>query len=312
MNGAGKVAVAVGILAFALSSAPAHAAKITFMYTAVSQFIGMFVAKDQGMLDKRGLDVDMSLTTNGSVISAALVADSAQIGGPTPTVLLQANEQGLDLVVVAGTEVYPSVARSGIVAGAQSGIKLPKDLVGKKIGVPGLGGIIDVLSRKWVQVRGVDYHQIQWVEVGFPQQADALKGGLADAVASVDPFYSRVVGDKTGYDIGTYSEVIPDGTSPVNFVSTRAWADKNHESIVALRAALDEAVAYIKDPANDASVRASLAKFTKLPPAVAATMAIPKNFQVHIQPSALRFWIEVSREQGLIKNNPDPASLIAP
>ena len=65
---------------------------------------------------KHGLDIDMTLTTNGSLISAALVADSAQLGGPTPTILLQANEQGLDLVVVAGTNVYPLASPSGVVA----------------------------------------------------------------------------------------------------------------------------------------------------------------------------------------------------
>jgi hypothetical protein len=30
------------------------------------------------------------------------------------------------------------------------------------------------------------------------------------------------------------------------------------------------------------------------------------------RPQSLTFWIKASREQGLIKGNPDPASLIAP
>jgi hypothetical protein len=33
---------------------------------------------------------------------------------------------------------------------------------------------------------------------------------------------------------------------------------------------------------------------------------------VHITPDALAFWVQVSREQGLIKGNPDPKSLIYP
>ena len=56
-------------------------------------------------------------------------------------------------------------------------------------------------------------------------------------------------------------------------MSTRAWATKNHAAIEALRAALEEGVA---------------------------------------RPESLRFWIEVSREQRLVKGEPDPASLIAP
>ncbi|HXE28602.1 MAG TPA: ABC transporter substrate-binding protein [Stellaceae bacterium] len=292
---------------------PAQAAtKINFMYTAVTSWAELYVAKDQGILAKHGLDIDMTLTTNGSLISAALVAGTAQLGGPTPTILLQANEQGLDLVVVAGTNVYPLAAPSGVIAAADSNLHGPKDLEGKRVGVPGLGGIIDVLTRKWVQSNGLDYHKVNWVEIGFPQMADALKGHLVDAVASVDPFYTRVLAEKIGYDIGSYGSVIPAGTSPVNFVATRAWAQKNVDTIKALQAALEEAGVYIKDPANDKSVRASIATYTKLPPPVAAVVDVPKDFSVHITPDALAFWVQVSREQGLIKGNPDPKSLIYP
>jgi NitT/TauT family transport system substrate-binding protein len=124
------------------------------VHRAVTQFVGLYVAKDQGMLAEHGLDIDLTLTTNGSLISAALVADSAQLGGPTPTVLLQKNGQGLDLVVVAGTIVYPISSPSGVIAAADSSLHGPKDLQGKRVGVPGLGGIIDVLTRKWVQSNG--------------------------------------------------------------------------------------------------------------------------------------------------------------
>jgi NitT/TauT family transport system substrate-binding protein len=297
----------------AVAALPAQAAtKLNFMYTAVTQFVGLYVAKDQAMLAKHGLDIDMTLTTNGSLISAALVADTAQLGGPTPTVLLQANEQGLDLVSIAGTNVYPLTTPSGVIAAADSNLHGPKDLAGKRVGVPGLGGIIDVLTRKWVQSNGLDYHKVNWVEIGFPQMADALKSHLVDAVASVDPFYTRVIADKTGYDIGSYASVIPAGTSPVNFVATRAWAEKNVDAIKALQAALDEAAVYIKDPANDKSVRASIATYTKLPPAVAAVVDVPKVFAVHITPDALAFWVQVALEQGLIKGNPDPKTLIYP
>jgi NitT/TauT family transport system substrate-binding protein len=165
-----KLIIAAVLCGFA--ALPAQAAtKLNFMYTAVTQFVGLYVAKDQGMLAQHGLHIDMTLTSNGSLISAALVAETAQLGGPTPTVLLQANEQGLDLVSVAGTNVYPLTTPSGVIAAADSNLHGPKDLEGKRVGVPGLGGIIDVLTRKWVQTNGLDYHKVNWVEIGFPQMA---------------------------------------------------------------------------------------------------------------------------------------------
>ena len=295
------------------AATPAIAAdKITLLYTAVNAFVGSFVAADQGFFSKRGLEVDLTLAQNGSVISAALVADSAQIGGPTPTVLLQANEQGLDLVVVAGTDFYPQSVPTGVLARSGSDLKGASDLVGRKVGVPGIGGIIDVLTRKWVQSSGADYHKVAWVELQFPQMGDALKSNLVDAVASVDPFYSRIVDSKLGYSIGDYASVIPSGTIPVVYASTRSWASQHASIVATFRAGLDEATAYIADPAHIASVRDSIAKYTKLPPQVAATLSLPDNLNAHATAAGLRFWIDVSREQGLIKGSPDPAALVLP
>ena len=308
-----QAAIALAIFAIAMAAMPARAAtKINFLYTAVNAWIGIFVAKDQGYLDKHGLDVELSLAQNGSVISAALVADSAQIGGPTPTVLLQANEQGLDLVVIAGTGNYPLRTKNGIIARNESGIKTAQDLIGKKVAVPGLGGIIDVLTRKWVEANGADYRRVNWIELTFPQMGDGLKSQLADAIAAVDPFYTRILESNVGYAIGDYATVIPPGTVPVTYTATRSWATKNLAAVKELRAALKEAEAFVRDPANLPAARESLAKYTKLPPQVAATLDVPDRLDVDPTPESLVFWIGVSQEQGLIKSKPDPKTLIVP
>ncbi len=292
---------------------PAKAAtKLTFLYTPVNSWVGIFVAKDQGYLEKHGLDIDLTIAQNGSVIAAALVADSAQIGGPTPTVLLQANEQGLDLIVIAGTATYPLNNLSGIIARKDGAIKETKDLLGKKVGVPGLGGLIDVLAKKWVQAKGVDYHKVDWIELTLAQMGDGLKSGIADAVAITDPFYSRIMDSGIGVNVGDYGSVIPTGTVPIVYTSTRGWATKNAAAVAAFRASLKEAEIFIRDPANLPATKAILAKYTMLPPQAAATLSIPDRLDVDPKPESLSFWITVSREQGLIKGNPDPASLIAP
>jgi NitT/TauT family transport system substrate-binding protein len=296
------------------STLPAMAAtKINLLYIPGGDFVPSFVAKDQGIFEKHGLDVDLSIAQNGSVISAALASGSAQIGVPTPPVVLQAHEQGLDLVVIAGATVLPFPPHAaGMLARNDSGIKGPKDLVGKKVGVPGFGGSFDVMMRNWVKASGADYHKVEWIELQFPQMGDALKAGLADAVGMVNPFYGRVLDSKVGYDIGDPTSIVPKGAMIVVYAATRDWATKNAAAIKEFRASLDEGVVYVKNPANLDSVRASMAKYTKLPPAAAATVPIPEEFDVHAKPDGFKFWIEAARDQGLIKGNPDPATLMAP
>ena len=287
------------------------ATKISLLYIPGGDFVPAFVAKDQGIFDKHGVDVDMSIAQNGSVISAALAAEQAQIGTPTPPVLLQANEQGLDMVVVAGATVLPFPKdAAGVIA--HDGINGPKDLAGKKVGVPGFGGSFDVITRYWVGANGVDIHQVNWIELQFPQMADGLKSGLADAVLAVNPFYARILDAKVGHTVGNPWDSAPSGTMIVLYAATRAWATKNADAVKGFRASLDEAIAYIADPAHLPAVRDSIAKWTKLPPAAAASIAIPDDLEPHAKPQGLTFWISAARDQGLIKGNPDPASLIAP
>jgi NitT/TauT family transport system substrate-binding protein len=312
--GASSKLMAAALLAAVLTSPPATAAtKINLLYIPGGDFVPSFVAKDQGIFDKHGLDIDMTIAQNGSVISAALAADSAQIGVPTPPVLLQANEQGLDLLVVAGATTLPfPKGASGVIARTDSGLKGPSDLIGHKVGVPGFGGSLDVMTRNWVKASGVDYRKVDWVELQFPQMGDALKSGLVDAAAAVNPFYSRILDMKAGYDIGDPWASAPRGTMIVLYAATRGWATKNAAAVAAFRTSLDEATAYIADAAHLPAVRDSIAKWTKLPPQAVATIAIPDDLESHAKPEGLTFWIKASREQGLIKGNPDPASLIAP
>jgi NitT/TauT family transport system substrate-binding protein len=304
----------LAILAIGVAHPAARAAtKINLLYIPGGDFVPSFVAKDQGIFERHGLDVDMTIAQNGSVISAALAADQAQIGVPTPPVLLQANEQGLDLVIVAGATVLPfPQGAAGVIARNDSKLKGPQDLVGHKVGVPGFGGSFDVVTRYWVKANGGDYKKVSWVELQFPQMGDALKSGLVDAALAVNPFYARILDNKLGYDIGNPWNSAPNGTMIVLYASTRAWATKNKDAIAGFRASLDEAIAYMGDQSHLPSVRDSISKWTKLPPQAAASIAIPDDLEPKAKPEGLTFWIAAARDQGLIKGNPDPASLIAP
>ena len=298
------------LLAIAAASPAGAATKMTLLYTAGANNLGGYVAKDQGFFEKHGLDADLIMTANGSLVSAALVADSAQVGTLTPTILLEADEQGLDFVAIAGMTTYPTNSPAAIMARTGSGIKTAQDLIGKKVGVPGLGGALDVLGRNWVKTSGADYHQVNWVEVQFPQMVDGLKTGLVDAVVTAEPFNTRIVSTDTGYKIGEAEG--PRGTMTLIYTATRAWTKKNPEALKAFRAAIEDAVAYTNDPAHADQVRASIAKYTKLPPTAMASIVIPDTLQPHVSPEALAFWVDVARDQGMIKGHPDPATLVAP
>jgi NitT/TauT family transport system substrate-binding protein len=302
--------IVLGIVALASAAAPSVAAtKITLMFTGFSGFAGAFVAKDQGIFDKHDLDVDLKLAQNGSIMVAALVADSAQIAGPTPPVLLQAIESGIALLVIAATSVLPGRDAAGLLARTGSEIKAAKDLIGKRIGVPGLGSGLDVMLRKWLMDDGVDVQKISFVELSFPQMGDALKARQVDAVATADPFFSRIVGGDIGYLVRDYTKDMPPGTLTSTYAATRSWVAANPTALQAFRDALAEAVAFAG--ANPDATRASIVGHLKLPPQVVATQA-PPNLSVKVTPADMKLWIDLSLAQNLIKTPIEPETTVTP
>ena len=301
--------VLAACVAFSTVSAAAAATKVRLMYTAVAPYASAFIAKDQGFFEKRGLDVELILAANGSVIVAGVVSGNVEVGTPTPTVFLQAVDSGLDQVAIAATNAMPDSSKSGVLARSNSGIKTAQDLFGKKVGVPGLNGLLDVIFRRWLASQGVDTKRVSYVETSFPQMSDLLKAGQVDAVVAVDPFYSRIVGQNTGYLVADYTRNLPAGTIASVYSSTSKWANANPTTVKAFQEALVEAIAFSK--MNDVATRESIARYTKLPPAVVADLPMP-NLVAKIEPRDLQFWIDVMKERGMLSGTVDPVKAVAP
>ncbi len=304
-------ALAAASAVAALPALAQSATKIVFGYTAVTDFASVFVAAEEGYFKKRSLDVELKFIPLNSTIPAALQSDSLQIGGPTPSVFLQAVDGGLDLVLVAGGGLTSkTITGFGLVARAGSGIKSAQDCVGKKIGVPGLGAFLHVTFRAWLKDSGVDYRKVNFVEAAFPQHADLLRGGSVDAVVSADPFMSRITESGAGYVASYYSTFLPENNQTIVHAAKREWVAKNPAAARAFREALVEAAAFMQQPKNDAKVRAAIGKYIKLPPEVLAKVQVSPPGPV-VTEKQLAYWTGLMKEQDMLKTNIDVAKLVA-
>lgn len=285
--------------------------KISFGYTAVSDFASVFVAAEEGFFQKRGLEVELKFIPLSSAIPAAIQSDSLQIGGPTPTVFLQSVDGGLDQVVLAGggvlAKTYTDVS---VMARAGSNIRNAQDFVGKKVGVPGLGALLHVSFRQWLKANRVDYRQVNFIEAPFPQHADLIKGGSIDAVVTAGPFMARILDSGTGYVASYYTTFLPEGMPTVVHVAKRDWVKANPAAAKAFAQAVQEGAAFMLQPKNDAKVRAALGKYLRLPPPVAAKMQISPPGPV-VTERQLTGWIQIMQGQEMFKTVPTAAPLIA-
>lgn len=304
----GTAALAIGGLALPLRAQ--GTTKIVFGYTAVSDFATVFVAREESYFSRRGLDVEPKFIPLNPSIPAAIQSDSLQMGGPTPSVYLQSVDGGLDHVVVGGGGMTSrSMTGVGFVARAGSGIKTPQDCVGKKIGVPGLGAYLHVGFRAWLKSNGVDYNKVSFIEASFPQHGDLLRGGSLDGVVTADPFMSRILSTGAGYVASYYTTFQPDGMPTIVYTARRDWAARNAAAVKAFRESILEAAAFVTNPTNSARLREHIGKYIKLPPEVLATIQISPPSPL-INEKQLAYWVDVMKDQNMLKATPNVAQLI--
>ncbi|WP_382159055.1 ABC transporter substrate-binding protein [Hydrogenophaga sp. ANAO-22] len=290
------------------AAAPVWAQKIVFGFSASTAFANAFVAANEGLFKKHGLDVEMKLVPNSATTPAALMAGSLQIATPTAPNTMQAVEQGLDLVVLAGGGYYTKGMEDvAIMVRPDSPIKTAKDFEGKRVSTPGLNAFLHVLFRKWMAENGGDYKKVTFTENAFAQSVDVLRNGQVDGILAVQPFLSRAEETKAGRVVAYYIAALEGEVQSGWHVASRKWADANPKQVAAFRAAIEEASAMaLKDPGV---VRKANLVYIPFPPEVQAKFPDPK-FRPVITPEVVQNWNKIMMDQDMLKKPIDPAKLI--
>lgn len=298
--------LAVSLLVLSVSSAWAE--KIVLGFSASTAFANAFVAANEGIFKKHGLDVEMKLVPNSSTTPAALMADSLQVATPTAPITMQAVEQGLDLVVLAGGGYYTKGLEDvAVMVRPDSAIKNAKDFEGKRVATAGLNAFLHVLFRKWLMENGVDYKKVTFTETPFAQQIDVLRSGQVDAILAVQPFLARALETNVGRVVSYYIADLEGETLAGWFVATRKWVQAHPKQAAAFRAAMEEATALIEK--DRAIMRKANLVYIPFPPEVQAKFS-DGRFRVEVTPEAVEKWNRIALEQDMLKKPIDPAKII--
>jgi NitT/TauT family transport system substrate-binding protein len=306
MSISSKLLLATALLSLAPFAVANAQTKINIGYATATDFLPAMIAKDEGCFDKNKIDATLTRMPIVGNIPAALMAGSLQIGMSTPTVLLQAKEGGLDLVAVAGaTRMLKDKTNISLVARKEVSIKTAADVKGKKVGVPGINSVADVMFRKWLKNNGVKLEDVTFIEMPFPQMPDLLKSGTVDAVVAVEPIRSRIVSAGIGYRIPEeyYTAVHPD-TVLAFWIATADWAKANPEALKNFRACLREGLAFIgSNPDKAKEIEKKYLGFN--------TPVMP-TLTVDMKAEDFTFFVTLGKEMGLVRKDIDVKTLVAP
>ena len=176
----------------ATGPAPAAAAKpsgpltkMTVSYSNVTpSFLPMWVAKEAGIFEQNGLDVEPQLISGGQVLMASLISGQTPIGTVGGSEVLSAAAAGADLVVL-GILVPVSPWQFW----TAPDIKSPDQVKGKKLAIVTVGGSADIALRIGLPKLGIDPDKdVTIVATGSTENLNAaLLNGAVDGAATHPP-----------------------------------------------------------------------------------------------------------------------------
>jgi NitT/TauT family transport system substrate-binding protein len=203
------------------------------------QELPLLVAKDLGIFEKYGLDVDLVVISGGSRLMQALIGrslDSANVAAMAP---LRANLSGANVVITGAflnKNLYKFVTRKDI--------RRPADLRGKKLGVVNFGGANEFSILMALKSWGIPPDAVKLVPSGDSMTRLAaleVSGGLDGTVV---PYSNATLAIQKGMNInvlGDLGEIIkeyPDRT----LIAERSFIERKHDNAKRFYQALSEAI----------------------------------------------------------------------
>jgi len=240
----------------------AAAVKTNFAGAMTSDSItAVWVAKELGIFQKHGLDVQYVVMPNGTLTIAALLSGEIDMGLGGPGHILDAAVSGADVIAVANFFQKLDHALT-----ARPEIKKSEDLRGKKITTSGPGSTSHMVTLLALQSLGLEPKQAKITLVTIPgtelNRRMALESGTIDATAlrgSSGDMYSQK-GYPMLFNFRGSGVIMPQTL----VLTTRRTASNKPQLVEAYLKALVEGIAFVVEPANKEAVSRIIASKLRL------------------------------------------------
>jgi NitT/TauT family transport system substrate-binding protein len=155
----------------------------------------LWAAKDLGIFDKYGLNVEVVLVPGSARGIQAMLANSVQVVQGDPSAPVIAAARGAEIAIIAQPlNKFPFTFLT------QKNIRKPSDLVGKKIGILNFGGATEVAVTAALKEWNIPLESVVLLPVGgVGPRFTALLNGAIDATVLVPP--ENLVAARNGMNV---------------------------------------------------------------------------------------------------------------
>ncbi|VXB90401.1 ABC transporter substrate-binding protein [Citricoccus sp. K5] len=207
----------------------------------------VYIAMDQGIFEKHGLDINIVEGGTAAQAIPQLVSGEVDIAHTGGVSHIAAVAQGIPVKAIAGSmNADSSIVTSGLLVKEDSDINSYKDLEGKTVGLQGLQETTNLGTLLGVESEGGDPDKVNFVQVPLPGLNDALAKGQVDAVYSIGSFYPAGL-DMGFRPLGAPANEFMDGGASALWFTTTEYIDANEETVKNFQSAMEEATTFAMD-----------------------------------------------------------------
>lgn len=255
---------AAGLLAPHAACAQAGLTTVRVLIAPSDGVTAVVYAKNAGLFEKAGLDVQLSKQNNGAAVAAGVVSGSYDMGNSSVTSVLLAHEHGLPFTLIAPAGVYTDAKLpfSGALVLKDSTLRFNSDVNGQTIGVVSLNGIGQESFCAYIDANGGDWRSVKFVEIPFAATEVALIAHRVVAAESVTPTLERALATNQFKFIKSYGAIAPTYLISTWF-TTRDYSAKNADVVRRFSRVVAQSAAYCN--AHHAETAQLMADFIGIP-----------------------------------------------
>lgn len=277
--------------------------EVTVAAMAISNTAPIHLGEQKGFFDEEGIDLTITEAQGGADIPGVVSGQFDFAFGNLMSVLV-AKEKGLDLQFVANavsatTEVEPDTGAVIVMPG--SGIESAADLEGKTVSVNNLSNIGDTTIRMVVDSAGGDSSKIKFMEVDFPNAAQALELGQVDAAWVTEPFIT--IAQKGGAEVLFYNfkEAHPQ-LDVAGYFTSAEFIESHPAAVERFQSAMARSLEYAQEHPDE--VKEIIPTYTEMDETLLQEIVLP-DFRPGFDREAVTALTEAAVDHGTLQRAPD-------
>lgn len=304
----------LAFLCAAISSASAYAApevsKLRVSAIPIAGFTPIYAADKLGYFKQEGLEVTIDKAAGGAQTLPLLVQGTLQLAVTPVVSVALANQQGFDIRLIPPSldAKRTKPGQTAQIVLANSAIKSPADLKGKRVAVNVINSVNWLYDRAFVRkVGGIDPSQVQYTEVPFPSMIDPLLRGAVDAINVPQPFHHIAVATGKVRVLGYPFVEIQPGMHIAPYAGTAAWLKAHPNTVQAFVNAMRKAVEYMRKDEREA--KKLIAGFTGAKPQLVEAVPID-DWSTSLSAADVEKTLQIMKQEGVLKKTLSPKQMI--